>query len=458
MLSNVDLSTVDVKGNAHGKGTTTANCYVIHNPGTYKFPTVYGNSIKNGATNTKAYTSTKTGPNILTKFLKADGTEITKPEIDGIANACLIWQDTKDLISDINYDAATKYVSFKVDKSTIHNGNAIIAVRNASNEILWSWHIWVTERDLSSVEVTNFQNKTYNFLPVNLGWCGFGNEWYAPREVRTRFKQAGGKTADLTFQSNGEVLNNDYDIKNGNNPYFQWGRKDPMLPGNGLGDMDKTCYTTDTQYAFQHTGLNTNDIKEYIRNPHKFNIKEEMDGVYYNLWSTDNDKTVPNDDEVVIKTVYDPSPVGYSLPASNAFTGFTTTGGHTDNSSEFNVNGGFDKGWHFYRKPNKQGHTIFFPACGRRHSNTGSLRLVTMYGFFWVAGPDNRHYGRYLSFGSGSVYPLYYYSRSFGLAVRSAEEKYGKIVLNLYSTFVSNCVCVKSISFPSLISYISSYK
>ncbi|MGP1622076.1 MAG: hypothetical protein ACTTGX_06375, partial [Candidatus Cryptobacteroides sp.] len=51
VLNNVDLSTVDVKGNAHGKGTTTANCYVIHNPGTYKFPTVYGNSRKNGQNN-----------------------------------------------------------------------------------------------------------------------------------------------------------------------------------------------------------------------------------------------------------------------------------------------------------------------------------------------------------------------------------------------------------------------
>lgn len=236
--NNLDLSNVDVKGNALTNGQSTANCYVIHNPGTYRFPTIYGNAKKNGATNTKAYTSTKTGPNILTKFLKADGTEITKPEIEGIANACLIWQDTKDLISEIKYE--NNYVSFAVKKETIHNGNAIIAVRNASNEILWSWHIWVTERDLSSVEVTNFQNKTYNFLPVNLGWCGFGNEWYAPREVKTRLKQAGGKTADLTFQSNGEVLNSDYDLKNGNNPYFQWGRKDPMLPGNGIGDTDKT--------------------------------------------------------------------------------------------------------------------------------------------------------------------------------------------------------------------------
>ena len=225
---------------------------------------------------------------------------------------------------------------------------------------IWSWHIWVTERDLSSVEVENFQHEKYKFLPVNLGWCGFGNEWYAPREVRTRLKQAGGKTAELVFQSNGEVLNNDYDLKNGNNPYFQWGRKDPMLPGNGIGDTDKSCYPGSPEYKFKYgsEGLNTNEIKEYIKNPHKFNIKEEMDGQYYNLWSTDNEKTVPNDD-VVIKSVYDPSPVGYSLPASNAFTGFTTTGeGIGDSYTPFtpeqiNAKLPFDKGYYFYTKNNK---------------------------------------------------------------------------------------------------------
>ena len=194
-----------------------------------------------------------------------------------------------------------------------------------------------------------------------------------------------------------------------------------MLPGNGIGNTDKTCFTTDTQYAFQHTGLNTTEIKEYIRNPHKFNINTYMDGQYYNLWSTDNERTEAND-EVVIKSVYDPSPVGYSLPASNAFTGFTTTGGYTNNSSEFNVQGVFNKGWHFYTKPNKQGIPFFFPASGYRGLDTGSLYDVTTFGFYWVAGPHNRYYGRYLSFSSGDFYPLNYSHRSFGFSVRSAEE------------------------------------
>ena len=196
-----------------------------------------------------------------------------------------------------------------------------------------------------------------------------------------------------------------------------------MLPGNGIGDTDKTCFTADAQYAFQHTGLNTTDIKEYIRNPHKFNIKLEMDGQYYNLWSTDNDRTDGND-EVVIKSVYDPSPVGYTMPASNAFTGFTTTGGHTNNAAEYNVKGTWDKGWHFYCKPNKKGSTVFFPAWGYRYYTSGSLGNVSTYGYYWVAGPYGRNDGRYLNFNSGNVNPLSSYAyRSYGFSVRSAEEK-----------------------------------
>ena len=298
---------------------------------------------------------------------------------------------------------------------------------------IWSWHIWVTDRDLTPVEVTNFQNVTYKFMPVNLGWCGFGNEWYAPRDVKARLKQAGGKSVELAFKQKQEVLANDYDIKNGNNPYFQWGRKDPMLPGNGIGDADKTCYPGSPEYKFKYgsEGLNTNDIKEYIRNPHKFNINSIMDGKYLNLWSTDNDKTDAND-EVVIKSVYDPSPVGYSLPASNAFTGFTTTGGNVGSPppaipfspDKINAKSPFDKGWYFYTKKNKQGETLFFQASGWRYFDTGSLDRVTSFGFYWVAIPTtipNR--GRNLGLNFTNVFPLdFNYNNFYGFAVRSAEE------------------------------------
>ena len=423
--TNVDLSTVDIKGNAHGKGTTTANCYVIHNPGTYKFPAIYGNAMKNGTDNKSAYTSSKQGQQyILSPFINAYGQGITKPQIDNIANACLIWQDTQNLISNISY-TADGYVHFSVNKATIHNGNAIIAVRDNSNTILWSWHIWVTEEDLTPVEITNHGGYKYNILPVNLGWCELDNQFYAERSLKVRIKQ--GEESNNIKEISLQQLRHDIAIskRDGNCPYYQWGRKDPMLPGDGItpyNGKDKTCYTTDTQYAFQHKGLNTTDIKEYIRNPHKFNIKLEMDGKYYNLWSTDNDKTDAND-EVVIKSVYDPSPVGYSLPASNAFRGFTTTGETTWSSSDFNIKGEFNKGLYFYNKLGKQGDTIFFPACGYRNANASSLSYVTAYGFCWVAGPGSRGDGRSLSFSTSVVYPLAREGRGAGFSVRPAQEK-----------------------------------
>ena len=207
-----------------------------------------------------------------------------------------------------------------------------------------------------------------------------------------------------------------------------------MLPGDGITagiGKDKTCFTTDANYKFKYgsEGLNTSDIKEYIRNPHKFNIKPEMDGRYYNLWSTDNDRTDANDD-VVIKSVYDPSPVGYTVPASNAFTGFTTTGNYSQTLSEYNIKGEFSKGYYFYTKKNKQGNTVFFPAWGYRNYNSGLLGNVSSYGFDWVAGPGNTNFGRYLSFYSGDVSPLHYSHRSYGFEVRSAEEKVLKYELD----------------------------
>ncbi len=60
VVGTYDLST---KG-----GTTamnTANCYIINAPGRYSLPLVYGNAIKNGATNSSAYISNATGTGIL---------------------------------------------------------------------------------------------------------------------------------------------------------------------------------------------------------------------------------------------------------------------------------------------------------------------------------------------------------------------------------------------------------
>ena len=154
-----------------------------------------------------------------------------------------------------------------------------------------------------------------------------------------------------------------------------------------------------------------------------------MDGKYYNLWSTDNERT-DNNDGVVIKSVYDPSPVGYSLPASNAFTGFTTTGQQVGNwtipatSEQVNAKFPFDKGWYFYTKPRKTGNTSFFYASGFRNHNSGRFNDLSSVGGCWVAGPYHAEFGHSLYLGARSiVHPINYFYNSFGWSVRSAEEK-----------------------------------
>ena len=165
-------------------------------------------------------------------------------------------------------------------------------------------------------------------------------------------------------------------------------------------------------------------LRSVIRNPHKFNTNGKMDGQYLNLWSTDNART-DNNDDVVIKSVYDPSPVGYSLPTANAFTGFTTTGDYTNNPLEWNVKGDFDKGYYFYTKPNKQGLIFWFPAVGDRFYGTGINRLIYLYGHYWLAGIPTTWDGFCLILNESHLYIKSPHLRSHGFSVRSAEEKKG---------------------------------
>ena len=55
-----------------------------------------------------------------------------------------------------------------------------------------------------------------------------------------------------------------------------------------------------------------------------------------NMWSANNNKldgSVRND----VKTIYDPSPVGFKVPDAHAFMGFSTTGAVWSNGYTFKV-------------------------------------------------------------------------------------------------------------------------
>ena len=152
-VNNVDLSMVDNAGNARAS-RTTANCYLVHAPGTYKIPLVYGNAIKNGSTNRNAYYTTQTS-NVLQNFVNHSdegiytGNDTTDPWIKNhsitVAGAKLIWQDVQGMISSVGVSG--DFLTFSVNPNNIAPGNAVIAAttgENGTGDIVWSWHIWVT--------------------------------------------------------------------------------------------------------------------------------------------------------------------------------------------------------------------------------------------------------------------------------------------------------------------------
>ena len=405
----------------------TANCYVVSAPGYYSLPLVYGNAIKNAATNASAYTSTATGNNILNPFINHAGNGITDPYISGNgctpAKAELVWQDAMNLVTDIKYNAGYNggNISFKVDRSSIRQGNAVIAIKDASDAILWSWHVWVTDEDINNViEITNHQNVKYNFMPVNLGQCDGNTITYEERSCKVKFT-AGDQSKEITIKQLARVI-----ATQDNNPYYEWGRKDPFYPSNGMDNTTKIWYDKEgmpsTANPMQGTFSTGNDcIKNCILNPNLMHNKNFGDNTYYNLWSADN-KTTSANDNLVIKTIYDPCPVGFKLPASNAFTGFTTTGESASSSTQ--VNGtwsSLEKGWYFYTNSEKTQH-IFFTALGRRSYTSMLVGGTGRQCLFWSAHSVAKNKNYYLFANSTSVQPTYTADRGFGHALRPCQD------------------------------------
>ena len=438
-----DLSMYDIDGKAQS-GMTTANCYVVRAPGVYRIPLVYGNAVKDGVTNTASYNPGSVS-NGLANFVKHDNAAIAYPclaDNSGVvpAKAELIWNDANAGFMTVNaslssytatIDGAGKslgYIVFTIDKANIQQGNAVIAVRNSANVILWSWHVWVTDEDLTPVGVTNYMNEINKMMPVNLGWCSSSNgtvTTYQGRSCQVKITQTASGGASKTFA----ITQNPHSVSTsstgGNSPYYQWGRKDPFLPSTGTAATDKSCFGTKWSY----TASTSATIGMNIQNPtvHYYNSSNygPCNTTYYNMWSARNTKAnvaYNVADEAVVKTVYDPCPPGYHVPPTNAFTGFSTTGQNTSTSSQFNVSGSFSNGWNFYTGKNKTGGTIFFPASGYRGGSSGGLNVVTSHGYCWAAVPYSTNNGRYLYFIATGVYPLVNNHRANGFPVRPVQE------------------------------------
>ena len=139
---------------------------------------------------------------------------------------------------------------------------------------------------------------------------------------------------------------------------------------------------------------------------------------YNNLWSANNIRSNNWNNDLVVKTVYDPCPAGFHVPAGGAFTGFTTDG---QNYGPANASGAWDWGWNFNNKITSPDATVYFPAMGMRNIGDGLLYNVGWWGDYWSAVP-NDIYGCNLWFSPYSVNPQNRMGRANGMSVRPVAE------------------------------------
>lgn len=381
----------------------TANCYIVHSPGTYMIPLVYGNAIYNGVANPSAYTYQTTGkedtslPQVLNKFVDANDQEITQPYVQGADNAIMLWQDAYNLVKKNSVKLCTtpdgiKALQFTLNPEFMQEANIVFAARQG-DKILWSWHVWVHEHGYNVYyKVKNHvanpvlgNAKTFTAednkdlidgcFPIatgNLGHCMAKKLEIPAKKAVVTFTQYdldGSETEApnridnvMTTTVTLEGLNFEQSL--GNNVYYQFGRKDPLVGVQNNGNAVKKHYVDDSKYEYNGITAETKrlakSIGDAIQNPTVFFADWEaanyrcddwinVTGGYMNLWNnydylhtqepwkrttdpavyTEYDEyaeKIYNDNIRVIKTVYDPCPVGFKLPPAGAFRSITKFG------------------------------------------------------------------------------------------------------------------------------------
>jgi hypothetical protein len=349
---------------------------------------VYGNGLKNGAKNEPAYSGDG--------YVNHLGESITSPYIYD-NNGCepdhaeLLWQDAKGMIKKVELSDDNTYITFETaGKDDIGQCNALIAVQDANDNILWSWHIWITFYDPSkgTDKVDNWKDKEiisfesgekYTIMPINLGWCD-ESTYYVGKEDSIILRQtATRENKTIKVIQRPKIIGT-----NGSQTFYQWNRKDPFIPADvsaGFGGL--TTYPDKTVYDINNKtikGITTNDtltgIDQTILYPTTFEKGDDLLFGKVETWKN-------------IKTIYDPSPVGYMICSQDAMTvvtdviatkmtDFTLEDGHintpypTSSIADKDNNYRYpevDKvnGWEFYCYPMKNrvldpsGGTFFIP-------------------------------------------------------------------------------------------------
>lgn len=357
----------------------TANCYVALPGGSYCFDaSIKGNGAGDGNS----------------RYIEFEGLEI-----EGAAYADLAWEATYDgdrtrstkIISGVPiYSADDKKIYLATGES---EGNALVSLHSADGTILWSWHIWVTSREITTSE-------------------GNGLEWMD--------RNLGALSNEIGDVANRGML-------------YQWGRKEPFLPSS-VAYMEVPTHTYDEDYNLAETEeeyyaiqaeieaarvvLNVNNeqcgdgyaewlyagavppvalaapgnIDYALQHPTTFlgcrtdipigeyvfdwYLQQDLEGKGGLMQQSASKLWGDSEESADYKTIFDPCPVGYAVPPTNAFANMPLDYACTYLSDEWTKE---DYGWTW-----TEGNGDYFPAAGN-FDVSGLIGETSEKMLYWTA-------------------------------------------------------------------------
>lgn len=322
----------------------SANCYIISASGLYKFKTVKGNS---------------------------------NESVGNVASASILWEtfgtDTAPELLDLICGFCYKdgYIAFQT-ADTFKEGNAVIAAKDADGNILWSWHIWLTDQPQGQT----YYNNAGTMMDRNLG-----------------------ATSDTPGDVGALGL------------LYQWGRKDPFLGSSSISSntiakstiaWPATVESNASNGAISYATVHPTTFITYNRN--------NYDWYYTGDSSTDNTRWTTSE---TAKSIYDPCPAGWRVPDGDrngiwSKAGFDhTTYDSTNEGISFSIS-----------SPSK----TWYPASGCRYNFDGGLGNVGDSGIYWSASPDGSGAFNLRFSNNGFFNPSNYSHRADGQSVRCLQE------------------------------------
>ncbi len=263
-------------------------------------------------------------------------------------SARLLWESELGLVDHV--ELLYGYVRFRTPHPD-REGNAVIAVYDKQDNLLWSWHIWITDPPQDQT----YENGAKDIVMLDRNLGATASEWI----------NGTGEAAE-------EAALATYGL------YYQWGRKDPSmgppeakyLPIN-LVTSPYYDYSSRERTAAEVVQFAHPTMEDAVSNPMFLILPtaQSASQYYYNWLDSRIDFLWGYDPQtgLMAKSIYDPCPFGYRVPLGEMTTIFT----NAETSQDFTIpNNGYGL------TIERNGETFWFPFAGFKGADKGLTSLV----------------------------------------------------------------------------------